>query len=278
MSIKRELAKFSGYCKYLLGGSPFEIKGEPVIAANLICHNNVSFFEPCLKSLREVVDEIIVIDGGSTDGTIELLEKYDAKIIINKDWQGWTHQRNLALAETKSDWIIKLDTDEFLSPQLQANLRELCRSKIVGGYRTYSRWVQSLPETKADLYSTEIKYVDSCASPKKYYKNQRLFRNLDGIRWRGQVHESIYGLEECYKTTFTPDLNYIYHLDVAINPIQNRFEKALSRNQIKEDAANAEEYLPELFDLEHKIMPNEDKALLEYLYTDKRSALKQCAT
>lgn len=261
MSLKREFLKISG-----LMGTLFFNKGHfkntenPLISANIICHNNIDVIEACLKSLSDVVDEIVVVDGGSDDGTLEILEKYNCKVIVNKDWQGYSHQRNLALENSKGDWILKMDSDEILSCELRDNLRKLCSSKVYGGYKIFSRWLQDMPKQDEELsYIAESKY------PGRYYQILRLFRNMPGIEWRKEVHEYIAGLEVTYKKTFSPNENYIYHLDVAINSLESRLQKVKERNEKYPGSGHPEEYLPELFDIKDNKVPGRDKNLIKKL-------------
>jgi hypothetical protein len=69
-------------------------------------------------------DEIVVIDGGSTDRTLELAHAAGAKVIENR-WPGFATQRNIALAAANGDWVLELDADERVSPRLRASIEAL---------------------------------------------------------------------------------------------------------------------------------------------------------
>lgn len=276
MSIRRELKKIANFIKASFSTESFSNPQEPKISANIICYNNIASIETCLKSLDGVVDEIVVVDGGSTDGSIEILEKYNCKIMVNKVWQGYSFQRNLAIKHSTGDWILKIDSDEFLSPDLAKNLRKLCRSKIYSGYKTYSRWIQNIPEgllacLKSNAINCAIdfkqpRYIDKYHKIGRYKSVLRLCRKTPGLEFRGDMHEAIFGLGNLRIKKLARDRNNIYHLDVAIHSFETRYEKVKSREAILPGSGHGEEYLPELFDdMDMKIMPVEDLDLLSYL-------------
>src|SRR5947207_13951194 len=90
------------------------------ISATIICKNEAHNIEVCLKSVSWC-DEIVVIDSGSTDGTVELAKKITPKVIFN-EWPGYVAQKNFALGEATGDWVIALDADERCTPELHAEL------------------------------------------------------------------------------------------------------------------------------------------------------------
>ena len=65
----------------------------------------------CLESVHGLADEIIVVDSGSTDQTVELAQRYTDKV-IHHDWVGYGPQKQFALDKTTEDWILNIDADE----------------------------------------------------------------------------------------------------------------------------------------------------------------------
>lgn len=96
------------------------------ISAFIITKNEAHNIERCLNSLRFLVDEIVVVDSGSSDGTRELAQKLGARV-IERAWDGFVLQKNFALEQCKYDWVLTLDADEELSPELQLEIGELKR-------------------------------------------------------------------------------------------------------------------------------------------------------
>lgn len=92
------------------------------ISAVIICTNEEKNIEECLKSVSQA-DEIVVIDGGSTDKTREIALKYTDKVYENK-WEGYAKQRTFSLTKANNEWIFSLDADERCTPELMNEMRE----------------------------------------------------------------------------------------------------------------------------------------------------------
>ncbi len=91
------------------------------ISACIISFNEEKKIEGCIESLLPVVDEIIVVDSLSSDRTVELASKYTDKIFHQK-FLGHVEQKNLAVSKAQYDWVLSLDCDERLTPELQQSI------------------------------------------------------------------------------------------------------------------------------------------------------------
>lgn len=93
----------------------------------ILTKNNQLIIESCLKSVYGWADEIIVIDDLSTDQTVDILKKYTDRIFVRKmDIEG-TH-RNWAYAQSRNEWVLSLDSDERVTPELKEEI-----SKVLAG-------------------------------------------------------------------------------------------------------------------------------------------------
>lgn len=99
----------------------------------IITLNEVENIRACLESVAWA-DEIIVVDSGSTDGTPAICEEMGAKVLVNRDWQGFGFQKNLALRQAQGDWVLSLDADERISPALQDLIKTTLASPNADGY------------------------------------------------------------------------------------------------------------------------------------------------
>ena len=117
----------------------------------MITQNEAQNIEDCLSSVL-FADQIVVLDSGSTDGTVEIARAMGAEISMSPDWQGFGIQKNRALALADSDWVLSLDADERITPELQAEIRATLAapafdvysfprlSSYCGQYMRYSGW------------------------------------------------------------------------------------------------------------------------------------------
>jgi len=93
---------------------------RPPISACIITFNEEQSIRDCLESLRWV-EEIVVIDSMSEDSTVSLCREY-TDVIIQKDWEGHVKQKNSALAQASNEWVLCLDADERVSPELREEI------------------------------------------------------------------------------------------------------------------------------------------------------------
>jgi len=80
-----------------------------------------------LASVQGIADEIIVVDSGSTDATVKIAESLGARV-FHEPWKGFALQKNSSLARATCDWILSLDADEEVSPELAASIKALLKS------------------------------------------------------------------------------------------------------------------------------------------------------
>lgn len=103
------------------------------ISATIITFNEEKNIERCIQSLLGLAEEIIVVDSGSTDKTVELASSLGAKVIFNQ-FEGHIEQKNFAITHATNDWVISLDADEALSDELKKSILEIKGSLKGFGY------------------------------------------------------------------------------------------------------------------------------------------------
>lgn len=91
------------------------------ISVIVICKNEADRIERCLQSVAGWADEIIVLDSGSTDDTVELCRRYTDRVEVT-DWPGFGPQKQRALDRAGSEWVLSLDADEALSSELRREI------------------------------------------------------------------------------------------------------------------------------------------------------------
>lgn len=126
----------------------------------IITYNEEINIRRCLESVQGVGDEIIVVDSGSVDNTADICRSMGATV-IQQDFLGYIEQKNFATAQAKNDWILSLDADEALTPELKATILSTFPDPKADGY-TLNRitnycgtWVKHsgwYPDVKLRLY------------------------------------------------------------------------------------------------------------------------------
>ena len=90
-----------------------------------------------LDSVRAIASEVIVVDSGSTDSTVRLAQERGARVFV-EPWKGFAAQKNSALAKATADWILSLDADEEVSPELASSIRTLLQSGTTAPFAGYT--------------------------------------------------------------------------------------------------------------------------------------------
>lgn len=98
-----------------------------MISVVIITKNTASKIEDCLKSVKDLAGEILIVDGDSTDGTIGIAKKYGARVVKQKG-KGFSDWRTEGLKEAKGEWIFYLDSDERVTPELAREIKSVVTS------------------------------------------------------------------------------------------------------------------------------------------------------
>ena len=103
------------------------------LSAVLITRNAAAVLEPCLESLA-FADEIVIVDSGSSDRTAEIARERGARV-VQKEWLGFGRQKQFAVDQAKHDWVLCVDADERVSPQLAAGILAAIAAPVSPVYR-----------------------------------------------------------------------------------------------------------------------------------------------
>jgi len=162
------------------------------ISLCMIVKNEEKTLPRCLASLKPIVDEIIICDTGSTDGTREIAEAFGARI-VDHVWNGdFSSARNRSLADARGTWILVMDADEVISPLDYDNFRALvceARDARVACSITTRNYTNKLVEKWQDhdgRYPAEEAGRGWMPSEKV-----RLFPNSPEIRFENALHEMV---------------------------------------------------------------------------------------
>ncbi|MCG1043101.1 glycosyltransferase [Mycetohabitans sp. B8] len=109
---------------------------EP-LSVIIITLNEAHDIEACLASVRGLADEIVVVDAGSTDATVRICERFGARV-VTADWPGFGPQKNRALALATRPWVLSLDADERVTPQLRESIEAVLAGRGPSGCTGYA--------------------------------------------------------------------------------------------------------------------------------------------
>lgn len=141
----------------------------------MIVKNEEKFLADCLASVRNAADEIILVDTGSTDSTLDIAARYDAKIFHHVWNDDFSEARNVSLKHATGDWALWIDADERLAPGEEARLRD---------------HVENSPAHVGAYMVNICNFLDDAPNPTvNYHRACRLFRRLPGLKFTGRVHE-----------------------------------------------------------------------------------------
>lgn len=144
-------------------------ESKPItISACMIVRDEEKYLNDCLDSLDELVDEIIIVDTGSTDGTIDIAKKYTGRIYSHEWKDDFSYHRNQSIEYASSDWILIIDADE----QFKGDAKELKKvlGSIVKGFN-----------------GVAISVRDACKGSGVVFNSTRLFRK-GSIQYKRAIH------------------------------------------------------------------------------------------
>lgn len=144
----------------------------PRLSVCLIARNEERFLDGCLKSVRGLADQIVLVDTGSTDRTVDIARSHGAEVHFRAWDDDFSAARNAALLHARGDWVLILDADEEVSPAHHQALRAMLERPNVIAYR--------LPLVDVGREGDGVSQVP------------RLFRNAPRQFYVSRVHEQVY--------------------------------------------------------------------------------------
>jgi glycosyltransferase involved in cell wall biosynthesis len=152
------------------------------ISACIITFNEERNLPRCLAGVAPLVDEILVIDSGSTDKTLSVAQKFGARVVC-QDWLGYVGQKNFALAQALHPWVLSIDADEEISAELAAAIAGL-KADPASDLPTAPNGYQ---------FSRLVFYRQKWIRHGDWYPDHlvRLFRRAEGRFGGGRVHEKL---------------------------------------------------------------------------------------
>lgn len=225
----------------------------------MIVKNEEQYLENCLESIKELANEIIVVDTGSVDETVRIAKKFGAKI-YHFDWNdNFSDARNYALEKVTQPWTLILDADEVINSHDIDKIRNLVKNENIAYNfitRNYvdSRNIEGIISCTGEYPNEEKDSIGWCKSEKV-----RLFPTILGIKFEGQIHELVENSLKRLNIEVRNSDVFIHHFGYRKNN-KNKQEEYLKLSQTKAKTQD-EKSLYELA-LQYMSLNNYDEALV----------------
>lgn len=144
-----------------------------IIGILILSYNSINTIANTINSVKRYANQIVVVDSGSNDGTIELISRLGCEIYFRKWTDNFSEQRNFALKHFRTDWILMLDSDEYISKFDFNEFMGIANNQQIGGINVL------------------IKNLIDNSKAEYYHRYTRIFRNNGNFKFIGSIHEQI---------------------------------------------------------------------------------------
>ncbi len=196
------------------------------LSITIITLNEEKDLPRCLDSLKDFADEVVLVDSGSTDKTVEEAERFGAKVYYRK-FDNYKNQKNFALEKATGDWVLSMDGDEEVSSELVKEIQsELKNNKskfiaysiprkniIFGKFIKYTRWQ---PELDRHIWLWKREYG----------------------KWEGDVHEELIIKGKIGKL-INPKIHHQYEKVSEFMDMMNRYSEIEASEKVKSGVKNS---------------------------------------
>lgn len=193
----------------------------PLLSCCMIVKNEEQFLRRCLDSVKDYVDEIVIVDTGSQDSTVEIASEYTKKIFFHPWENDFSKHRNQSISYAEGQWILQIDADEEMARGGCEAIRDLIMK--VG------------PDV--NFLMVNITDIDQQGRPRATFNFPRVFRNGVGIHYEGIVHNQLVGTGvsvPCPAVIW----HYGYYLDEEKMEAKRRRSIPLLMKQLEENPEN----------------------------------------
>src|SRR5688572_7972942 len=184
----------------------------PTLSVCLIVKNEARHLDRCLSSVRGLADEIVVVDTGSTDATVDIARAHGARV-HHFEWQDdFSLAKNFSIEQATGDWILSLDGDESIAPRDHDVIRALLRKEDADAVLVPQRHYLPAQTVPVGWQAGSGGYDEGAPYPGFLDVDcRRLFRNRPWLRFRNRVHEELVSLDPAQPLTERRGAWVIHH-------------------------------------------------------------------
>ncbi|WP_134683499.1 glycosyltransferase family 2 protein [Brevibacillus migulae] len=178
------------------------------ISACVITKNEERNLPRCLDSVKDIVSEIIVVDTGSTDKTVDIALSYHATVLFFEWVNDFAQARNYALEHATGDWIIFLDADEYFSPDTVPLIKQQILEAEENNAEGIAALMLNFEQVSKQVINTML--------------HVRIFKKAPYIKYVGAIHERIENVNEKMRVHYAHEVIQIIHTGYSIDTVVNK--------------------------------------------------------
>jgi len=224
-------------------------KQPQTLSLCMIVKNEQQFLPDCLESVRNIVDQIVIIDTGSVDNTVEIAKRYSSEVHYFKWCDDFSAARNESIKYASGDWIFWIDADERLLPESIPEFKRLMKY-----------------ENRPVVYKVHIRNIIKDGQNHSLSNAHRLFNNNRGISFSGRIHEQVSPSVAKLKGEERDSNISLFHVGYNLEDKQTEEKmgrnRKLLKNMVREFPNDA--YAHYTLAQYYGIMNNPEKALVHY--------------
>ena len=207
----------------------------------MIVKNEQQVLAKCLNSVKDIVDEIIITDTGSTDNTVRIAQEFTDKIYHFKWNNNFSEARNYAKSHATSKWILVLDADEFVDRDNLLNVK----NNIINDRVDYDGYT-------VDIYN----FLGYNGEQMVQHKNIRIYKNDPSIYFKRSIHEQL--TKSNGNMAISESGLLIYHSGYLSKIVENKDKKHRNRKLLEREIAFSENKSFDYFNMANECFVSED--------------------
>jgi glycosyltransferase involved in cell wall biosynthesis len=203
------------------------------VSVCMICRNEENTISRCLRQIAHLVDEIIVVDTGSTDRTVELATRFTSNVFQISWKDDFSAARNYSLAQARGEWLLILDADEVLYESELVAALALAHT-LKGGGIVLDRYEFEVDYERVAL-GDDISWpeVETRVEPKL-----RLVRNAASMQFVGSIHESL-DSSRFTGPSIRPNIKFAHYRDKHTKPMKHEYYMRLEEQALVTEPHNS---------------------------------------
>lgn len=196
----------------------------------MIVQDEANRIRPTLENIKDVGDEIVIIDGGSQDDTVEICKEYTDKVYEKKFTYDFAKQKNFADFKCNGRWIFSIDADERLNDRLREELVDILHNNEATDlfYVARRNIVNGVKEEDINKWNWDVDADGDINYPDW---QSRIYKSSGLLHWKGRVHETVVGFDNYAKLPADKIDGYylIHEKNVDKQRQQNKLYNSLER-------------------------------------------------